>query len=166
VGNQNCETCIELKVNNWHWCRIKSAIVCYFLFSKYMLLILLWNHLCFSPYTITRPRWPLSICLWRELLQWGILWCPHSWKKTQDYNGGVSGRSEKVLTFIENNYIWSVFVLCNFSFFKTRQQHYTLRNGENVKKHNRTPLRLAHALVIKNHITVWYMRILSSKALT
>jgi len=36
-----------------------------------------------------------------------------SWKRTQDYNRGVSGTSETMFTDIENNSLWREFVLCS-----------------------------------------------------
>jgi len=40
-----------------------------------------------------------------------------SLKKTQDYNGGVSGSSETARTDIENNSLWSRLVTLNTFFY-------------------------------------------------
>jgi len=44
--------------------------------------------------SVFRKCHALTICLWWELFKWEILRCICFWKKTQDYNSGVSGSSE------------------------------------------------------------------------
>jgi len=54
-------------------------------------------------------------------------------RKKKDYNQGISGCSETVHTDMENNSIWSVFVLCNFADL--------FQKAENIKTHNRSFLK-------------------------
>jgi len=74
----------------------------------------------------------------------------HSGKKTHDCNRGVSGSSETVLSDIENNSLCSE--PCALQTFLTlKQQHYTLRKVENVKKKKKAydlfKVKLVHSIL-------------------